>query len=286
MKLTAFLCALVLCLSLAACSNGETPETTVSTTTAPTTIATTAPADPTVKTVYVHTSITSASDTMDARTEYIYDENNCLTEIIQYSGTSQTQRYAVVCDENGNFIEWNTTVGALELSIRYAYDDQGKQLGSSQYHNGELMSQTLYTWANGVHTEILAVMPAQNRETRTQYTYNSQGIRVREDHLVNNVLQRYGIYTADEEGRVASISFYQADGSIHSTVSYSYDGLTETQTTTNPYGQIQQKVITTYDEHGNLLEKQTYDQENNLISTVTHTWMAITVPVDSPRASA
>lgn len=285
MKPLAFLCTLVLCLSLAACAQTPSAGTTVPTT-APTAASTTVPPNPTTKTVYVHTSVTSTSDTMDARTDYLYDFNNCLTEVIQYSGTTQTQRYTVSCDENDNFIRWEATVGPLELYIEYAYDEQGNKLGNSLYQSGELMSQTVYTLENGVHTDVLSIMPAQNREIRTQYTYNSQGTRVREDHLLNNVLLRYGIYTTDNQGRVASISFYQADGTAHSTVSYSYDGLTETQIAKNAAGEIQQKTVTTYDDHGNLLCKQVYDGQNTLVSTETHTWMAITVPFDCPRASA
>ncbi len=284
MKPLAFLCVLALCLSLGACSEGA-PDAAASTT-APTATPTTLPPDPTVKTVYVHTSVTSSSDTMDARTEYLYDNDGYLIEVIQYSGTTQTQRYSVTCDENGNFIRWDAIIGPLELYIAYAYDELGNKLGNSLYQNGELMSQTVYTFENGMHTDILSVMPAQNRETRTQYTYNSQGIRVREDHFVNNVLQRYGIYTTDEQGRVVSVSFYQADGTAHSSVSYSYDDLTETQITKNASGQIQQKTVITYDKHGNLLSKKIYDSADILLSTETHAWKAVTVPFDCPRASA
>ena len=76
MKPLAFLCTVLLCLSMAACS-ADTPPAT-STTTVPSTAA-----DPTIKTIYVHTAVTTASDTMDARTEYIYDEYNNLSEVIQ-----------------------------------------------------------------------------------------------------------------------------------------------------------------------------------------------------------
>lgn len=278
MKPLAFLCTVLLCLSMAACS-ADTPPAT-STTTVPSTAA-----DPTIKTIYVHTAVTTASDAMDARTEYIYDEFNNLSEVIQYSGTAQTRRYSVICDQDGNFIEWNTTVGALQLSILYDYDDQGNKLGSAQYHNGELMSQTIYTIENGLRTAVVNVMPAQNQETRTQYIYNSQGVRVREDYLINNMLQRYGVYTTDEQGRVVSIHYYLADGTPHSSVSYTYDGLQETQTLKDPAGNILQKDVITYDTHGNVNTTHRYDSQDKLIATKTETWMAITIPFDCPRKS-
>ena len=105
MKPLAYLCALALCFSLAACTPAPAPATTTATTKPTVTTPSTVPKDPNTKTVYVHTSINKSSDAMDALTEYLYDENDCLTEVIQYSGTAQTQRYSVVCDENGNFTE-------------------------------------------------------------------------------------------------------------------------------------------------------------------------------------
>lgn len=282
MKLPALICAVILCLGLASCSDNPAAPTTVPTTTV-TTVPTTAPSDPGMKTIYVHTSITSSSDTMDATTEYVYDDNGYLTEVIQYSGTTQTQRYTVVCDENGNFTQWNTTVGSLILSIHYAYDEEGNKLGSAQYHNGELMTQTVYTIENGLRTEIITIMPAQNQETRTRYTYNSQGVRVREDYLVNNVLQRYGVYTTDSQGRVAFVNFYLADGTLHSTVAYTYDGSTETQTLQDPAGNILQKDVITRDENGNIHTTHRYNGEGVLTATKTETWQALTIPVDCPR---
>lgn len=284
MKPLAFLCALGLCFGLVACTPAPSPDTTA---TKPTgTRPTAVPQDPTTKTVYVHTSINNSSDTMDALTEYLYDENDCLTEVIQYSGTAQTQRYSVVCDENGNFTQWNTTVGPLALSIHYFYNEKGQSLGSSQYHNGELMASTVYVWTGDLRSEIHSIMPAQNQTSCIRYTYNSQGVRVREDVLLNDVLQRYGIYTTDDQGRVSAVNYYAADGTAHSTISYSYDGLTETQTTCNASGDVQQKTVITYDQHGNLLTKQIYDSADVLLSTETHTWKAIIVPIDSLRASA
>lgn len=283
MKRLSLFLAFLLCVGLAGCA--ETPQgPSASLTTAPST--TTAYVDPTVKTIFVHTSVTTASDTMDATTEYLYDENDHLVEVIQYSGTSQTQRYSVVCDENGNFIQWNTTVGELSLSIQYSYDAEGRKLGSSQYHNDELMSSTVYTWNGDLLVQTLSVMPAQNSELCARYTYNSQGIRVREDHLINNVVVRYGIYTNDDSGRVLTVNYYLSSGVRESLVEYTYEGLTQTKITYAADGTMQQKAVVTYDEFGNLLCTQTYDSQNKLISTETHTWKAIQVSIDCPRASA
>jgi len=296
MKPLALLCAATLCISLCACSSdpsSPTDATSSTNSTSGTTAVTkpgqtTAPTQPQIptKTVYVRTSYTNKSDTMDARTEYVYDENDLLTEVIQYSGTTLTKRYAVTCDENGNYTQWDSESDSETLSAHYFWDEEGRNLGNAQYLNDVLQYSTTYTWTNGLLTDTVSSMPEQSLETRLQYTYNSENVRVRSDYFVNNSLQRYGIYSTDDQGRVASVSFYLPDGTAYYTTSYIYGTLIETQVTQSADGIVTQKIVTTYDEHGNLLTSQTYDGKNTLLSTETYTWKAITVPQDCPRASA
>ena len=192
MKPLAFLCTLVLCLSLAACAQTPSAGTTVPTT-APTAASTTVPPNPTTKTVYVHTSVTSTSDTMDARTDYLYDFNNCLTEVIQYSGTTQTQRYAVSCDENGNFIRWEATVGPLELYIEYAYDGQGNKLGNSLYQSGELSGERMPEDAN----------PSLNADSRENALYFTLPMALNYQRSAYALWESAAATWADEEARDA-----------------------------------------------------------------------------------
>ena len=53
-----------------------------------------------------------------------------------------------------------------------------------------------------------------------------------------------------------------------------------------PDGTVTQKTVITYDDQGNLLSTVIYDGSDTLISSETHTWKAIQVPIDCPRASA
>ena len=59
---------------------------------------------------------------------------------------------------------------------------------------------------------------------------------------------------------------------------------TESRTTTLADGTVTQKTVLTYDENGNLSTSVSYDGEGNVKSKETHTWRAITVPIDCPRA--
>ena len=295
MKPLALLCAATLCITLCACSSDPNvpSDTTISTNSTITTAATdpvgtTAPTQPQIstKTIYVRSSYTNKSDTMDARTEYVYDENNLLTEVIQYSGTTLTKRYAVTCDENGNYTKWESKTESETLTAHYFWDEAGRGLGNSQYLNDALQYSITYTWTDGLLMETVSSMPEQSLETRLQYTYNSENVRVRSDYFVNNSLQRYGVYSIDDQGRVASVSFYLPDGTAHYTTSYIYGTQSETQITQSASGTVTQKIITKYDQHGNVLSTQTYDGRNTLLSTETYTWNAITIPLDCPRASA
>ena len=273
------LLAALLCCGLCACST--TPEQT----TQPTG-STTEPLPPTHKIIYVHTAVTQSSATMEARAEFLYDENNHLKEVVQYSGTSQTLRYQVECDENGNFITWTCTTDKLDLTIRYSYDAQGRSLGTAHYQNGELMTATTYTWEGDNRTGVYVIMPGQNRDQATEYTYNAQGVLVRQDVYADGNLVRYGICTSDEENRNTGVAFYLPNGTAESTNTIVYDGLTQTHTLTLADGTVSQKTVITYDEHGNLLSTVIYDGNGNQLSSETHTWKAIQVSIDCPRASA
>lgn len=239
----------------------------------------------TTKTVFVHTSITQNSATMDARTEYIYDENDLLREVAQYSGTSQTRLYQVENDENGNFTRWYCTVGETELAIHYEYDQQGRSIGTAYYQNNELMTRLCYSFSGDLRTSMISTMPAQNSESRTEYTYNSYGYLVRQDQFVNGSLVRYGICATDGIGRVVRVFFYLPDGTRSASAVYTYEDLTTTCTLEQEDGTVLSKTVTVHDEFGNLLESTVYDSADRVVSTEIHTWKAIEVPVDCPRAS-
>lgn len=270
-KILLFLC-LAVCLS--ACGKAD-PDPTLSST------ADTVATDPTTKTVYVHSSIRQESSVAVSRAEYIFDENNFVSEVIQYSNDVETLRYTVECDKNGNFSKWICG----EMVIEYAYDEQGHSLGSDYYQNGELMSSTEYIWDGDLRTGTIATSPQQNLENRSQITYDENGNMLRQDLFVNGELSSYSICTTDEQGRLTGTTAYLPDGTAGASTTYTYEGSTETRITAQADGTVTQKTVITYDDHGNILSAVVYDGEGTVISTETHTWKAIQVPLDCPRAS-
>lgn len=270
-KFSAILTGLCLMLCLTACADNPASTTEPS-----------IPTEPLLKTVYVHTSITQEFGSTVSRTEYLFDEQDHVTEVVVYTNDVETRRHSVECDENGNYIKWISDGSVTE----YTYDDQGNNLGVFQYLNGTLVSSTEYTWKNGLRTSVTTTMAAQGMTQRIVMTYDSSGHLLRQDSYTADTLNSYSIYATGEDGRIAEMTVYQPDGSLLYTSTYVWEGTTETITSTLPDGTVNQTAVLTYDEHGNLLTQEIYDSENNLISRETHTWKAVEVDPDCPRASA
>lgn len=241
----------------------------------------TVPTEPAYKTVYVHTSITQEIGSTVSRTEYIFDQNNLVKEVVVYTNDTETKRHSVECDENGNYIRWTSDGSVME----YAYDEVGHNLGMSMYIGGNLVSSTEYVWENGLRTSVTTKMAAQNMTQKVLMTYNAAGFLLRQDSYTADTLTNYSIYTTDENGRVQSMSTYLPDGTLFSVSTHNWKSDTQTVTTTDANGTVTQIAVMTYDVAGNLLTHEIYNADKELISKESHTWKAIQVDPECPRAS-
>lgn len=261
------LCLLLGVLLLTGCS-AEVPEEPTET-------------EPRTKTVYVHSTLTyHRSGSITSRTEYVYNDENLLTDVI-VSGKdgAQIQRYLVTCDENGNPTEWASAAGT---TVNYTYDTQGRTLRTETYTGETLMTSTEYTWSGALRISTTVRTPS--RENRLEYTYNENGALIRQDIYENGQLKSYGLYTAGEDGKPLCCFHYTPDGNAFSTVTYEYSEGKETRTTADAQGSVTAVNILTYDSHGNLLSDDTLDSSGNVLSSEVHEWIPIEVPVDTPRA--
>lgn len=239
------------------------------------------PTQPQTKTVYVHTSLTQEFGATVNRTEYLFDAQDHVTEVVVYTNDEQTKRHSVECDENGNYIKWTSDNSVTE----YTYDQSGHSLGVSLYINDELVSSTAYTWEGDLRTSVTTQMVTQGMTQRLLMTYDSSGRLLRQDTYSADTLSSYAIYTTGEDDRIAAMTVYQPDGTLLYTNTYTWEGTTQTVMSTLPDGTVNQTAVLTHDEHGNLLTQVIYDSKNELISKETHTWKAVTIPIDCPRAS-
>ena len=260
------LCLLAVALLLTGCGE-QAPEEPVET-------------EPTVKTVYLHKSITRTQGSITTRTDYIYNDENLLTDVIISDGTGkELQRYLVECDENSNPVEWTSAAGS---TVFYTYDTQGRTLRTETYTGDTLMTSTEYTWSGDLRVSV--TVKTSTQEQRTEYTYDDKGYMTRQDLYAGGVLNSYGLYTLNDAGKPIQCSTFDSDGNPVAQVTYEYEGLTEKRTTADLQGTVLQTQILTYDEHGNLLQSDLLDANGPVSSSEVHEWMTVEVPYDAPRA--
>lgn len=260
------LCLLAAALLLAGCT-GEIPEEPVET-------------EPTVKTVYVHKSITRTQGGTTGRTDYLYNEENLLTDVIISDGEgTELQHYLVSCDENGNPVEWSTSTGS---TVTYTYDIQGRTLRTDTYTGDTLMTSTEYTWSGELRVSVTVKTPSQ--EQRTEYTYDDKGNLTRQDRYSAGMLSSYGLFTLNEEGKPALCSTFDPEGNPVGEITYEYEDSTEKRITVDAHGTVLQTQILTYDDHGNLLKSDLVDYGGAVVSSEVHEWIPIEVAVEVPRA--
>lgn len=235
--------------------------------------------EPAVKTVFVHRSITRTQGGTTGRTDYIYNEENLLTDVIvsDAQGT-ELQRYLVSCDENGNPTEWSSAAS----TVTYEYDSQGRTLRTDTYNGDTLMTSTQYNWSGALRVSV--TVKTATVEQRTEYTYDDKGRLTRQDLYSGGVLSSYGLFTLNEEGKPALCSTFDPGGNPVAEITYEYEGLTETRTTADLQGTVLQTQIMTYDGHGNLLQSDLLDSTGAVVSSEVHEWMPIEVPAEVPRA--
>lgn len=239
------------------------------------------PPEPPTKIVYVHSSLTQEVGSTVSRTEYLFDGEDRVAEVVVYTNNVETKRHSVQCDEHGNYIRWISDSSVME----YAYDGEGHSLGMTMYVDGKLVSSTTYTWENGLRTSATTQTSAQNMTQKVLMTYNASGHLLRQDSYTADELTSYSAYTTDAAGIIQFMTTYHPDGKLHSRSTYRWENRTQIITVTDAAGAMIQIDASTYDEHGNLLSREVYDAGNNLISKETHTWRAVRVPLDCPRAS-
>jgi hypothetical protein len=265
-RILTFLLALWAAASFAAC--GQQPdETTSATNDAPAT-----------KTIYVHSSVTQEFGSSVTRTEYAYDDENRISNIVVYTNDVEAERYNVESNADGNAVRWTNGETTMESS----YDDLGRTLGTVVYMNGTVVSSTAYIWEGNLRTGVIS--SGEGFESRHNFIYDEAGHLIRQDIYTNGELTGYSICTNDENGRILHATSYLPDGSENYTITYTYGDDTETRTTSLPDGTVSQKTIVTYDENGNLSTSVSYNGEGTITSKETHAWRAIIVPIDSPRA--
>ena len=168
---------------------------------------------------------------------YQYDANgNQILRTEEYSeyhyeyATSyndQGLRTEVVCTQNGKLFSTDT----------YSYDEQGRVV---DYVDGTMNSRTHYVYTDNTVAEQDVSDDGSKVYEETVYTYDENGKLLKEEFFESGELLNYDEYTRDSEGKALEMRGYSV-----------YDG----------QAQLRRKMVYTYDENGNLTEKNIYEND-------------------------
>ena len=271
-------------LSLAACgepeaSNGTKPNNEKpGTTTQPTN----SQAD--MKTIFVLTQekVTQfhGEETIIAReTAYVYDDAGNITKVIMaQNGTSQ--EYDAECDTYGRLVTMKATQDGHEYIFAYTYTEDGRNLSMTLTMDGQVYQTSTYTYdAQGRKTSYQIQIPDM-LDQRTEYVYEQDRL-VKEMLYNDGALRQYEQYYYDDQGRICKSETRMPNDSVYSTWDYTYsaDGLTTTKTCER----YKLTNVTVRDEHGNIIRTEQIDTGATIVTE--YTYMAIEIPVDTPRYS-
>ncbi len=185
---------------------------------------------------------------------------------------------SVLYDVRGNKTE---VTGSISVGKTiYIYDAQGNKTEEVLYSSdGSLSSKIVHTYdAQGKRTETVSSASGRFRRpslNKTLYTYDGQGHLSRQIFCDAAGCMDQASYSYDPQGNLIEEVYYYPGGGIKLHLEHAYDGQGQRTETTSEdaHGSALgiDKVVTTYDTHGNILEITSYfthkvgDEEDRLI---------------------
>lgn len=257
-------------------------ETVTPTETTPAQVSTTDPVySGEMKTVWVHDEVIRTDASGSYRTDYVYREDNTLSDVVMYDADGkEQQRYQVTCDRYGNPVQWTMGTEDGNTTVDYTFDDRGNMTKTEVYGDSSLLSTTENIWSGDLR--VSTTVKAQGIEQRTEYTFDEKGLAIRQDLYVDGILTAYAICTNDDQGRILVSQGYDLKGNKDTAVTYTYADNLETRVTTDKDGEVLRTQTIEYDEHGNMIKTTVVDTRGT--AEEVHSWIAVEVPVESPRA--
>lgn len=255
-------------LSLTACGKSAQP------------IAEAAPKTRTV--LNILTIETFAGDvTIANKTEYLYDDQGLMSEIIAYTNGAETSRAAVENNEYGEPIRQTAISGSVTTvtESKRTYDETGTLLNTvdTATRDGDLTDIREYTYnPDGTIAKAVFTTLGENGYTASNtYEYDEEGRQTA-------VIRESNGYTArteteyDESGRALRTVSANADGQVTTYSEFTYaEDSTVTQAAYSADGTPMGHTLTTQDAQGNPLTVETYTGDTLMMRM---TYIYITVP--------
>lgn len=209
--------------------------------------------------------------------DYEVDEHgNLVKQTNTVNGMSQAAIYENTYDESGNLIQQAQSVdGQTAVLTQAEYDENGNQTyaKTTQYNAYGFMVNESWFDANGNVTREAADY-GDGSSSVTEYTYDDAG-----NLLTTTTTDVTGTSTSVCEyadGRLSRVTDTNSFGEVSQYALYSYEGNVTTCTTCDGRDNMTGKTVETYDDAGNLLQREYYGPEGELYYR--STWIYVEVP--------
>lgn len=225
----------------------------------------------------VRTTVLDGSGNESWHQEYSYDDygREKLTE--QYMEGTITYTASTVYTSD---TVYETTIQRYDttLSIRYVCDDQGRVTRQETLDEGVMIDYTEYTYDAYGNNLTLHTVTTEGEETKFdyEYAYDEAGRITLRKEFLNGELVGQLECTYDENGREASSRYTYPDGTVSYTTATTWSGSTATQVSTDGEGYDYMKLVTSYDETGNILSQEAW-QDGMLLSTTEYIYEDIEI---------
>lgn len=192
---------------------------------------------------------------LDSTITYEMTDTGYITRGIGQDGTEETLEVVVTRDENGNILRTEQYVnGALSTTAEYTHDENGNMLTyfADVIDAGMTLRQEFTYDKNG--NKIKAVADNGYGVTTTEYTYDAQNRLVRESSPDS---PGWTEYTYEKDGKLETAFVYDDNGQLSAT------------------------QVITYDDHGNMLLRETYDVNGEMMMTTARSYIGTDGSVSS-----
>lgn len=213
---------------------------------------------------YTSETITDGIVTHSIRCDYFYDESGQLSRWDSYWMDKLHRTNSVEWDEYGNIVrstiinpDGSQTVEEHILTL----DEQHRILRDEVFVDLVCTRIQEYAYDDaGNHTMLNIIRSPGNEDSITSWTdmtYDEKGNLLREDVRWSFSSSSHTEYTY-KSGKLDKSSSYDEHNRLTSYTQYSYDetGLIVTLTTCAADGTLEETVVNTYDEYGNLLTNE------------------------------
>ena len=203
--------------------------------------------------------------------EYRYDDYGRETECWEYSD-GEVMSFSLTSWISENEAEITYSYYEDGVLIRMVYDEAGRPIQNDRIDHGVVTSSTTHAYDDhGNIARTQSIYGDYAAVYRYEYTYDDQGKPLVRKEFLGEELMGWLEMTYDEQGREISSVYYYPDGTINYTTTSTFDGLTEKRVNCDGEGYAYLTQITTLDEWGNVLVRETW-QGDEMVSRTEHVY--------------